>query len=166
MTSIGVQSASETPEIASQTAMRNPHRGRTGHYAGKYTVSRGPQSPETRGTARCCIRSKSSRFYIHPFREGNGRAQRAFLDQVAESSGRRLAWRNISQREHTLASIRAFNQGSGEPFRELMSEVIKPPLDGLDPLEPSVYHVAPSQTAASGGLIQDQSPTHSETPSA
>lgn len=85
--------------------------------------------------------------HLHPFREGNGRAQRAFLDQVAEVSGRRLAWRNISQREHTLASIRAFQTGSGEPFRSIVAEVINPPLDGLSPLEPSVYQVS---TRASG----------------
>lgn len=80
--------------------------------------------------------------YLHPFREGNGRTQRAFLDQVAEMSGRRLAWRNISQREHTLASIRAFEAGSGEPFRTIVAEVLKPPLDGLSPLEASVYQVS------------------------
>lgn len=89
--------------------------------------------------------------YIHPFREGNGRAQRAFLDQVAEVSGHRLAWRNISQREHTLASIRAFQQGSGEPFRDLMREVLKSPLDGLDPLEPSIYQIASSSGSSFRG---------------
>ncbi|MDF2664328.1 MAG: toxin-antitoxin system, toxin component [Microbacterium sp.] len=79
--------------------------------------------------------------YIHPFREGNGRTQRAFLDQVARVSGRRLAWRNVTSREHLTASIRAFNAGNGEPFRPILELVRQPPLDGLSPLDPSVYQV-------------------------
>ncbi len=79
--------------------------------------------------------------YIHPFREGNGRTQRAFLDQVARVSGRRLAWRNVTSREHLTASIRAFNAGNGEPFRPILELIRQPPLDGLSPLDPSVYQV-------------------------
>jgi hypothetical protein len=74
--------------------------------------------------------------YIHPFREGNGRTQRAFLDQVASVSGRRLAWRNVGQHEHLRAMIKAFNEGSGKPLEAVIAEVMAPPLDGLDPLEP------------------------------
>lgn len=81
--------------------------------------------------------------YIHPFREGNGRTQRAFLDQVASVSGRRLAWRNVGQHEHLRAMIKAFNEGSGKPLEAVIAEVMAPPLDGLDPLEPDVYSVAP-----------------------
>jgi len=78
---------------------------------------------------------------IHPFREGNGRTQRAFLDQVARVSDRRLAWRNVTSREHLTASIRAFIAGNGEPFRPILELVRQPPLDGLSVLDPSVYQV-------------------------
>lgn len=54
--------------------------------------------------------------YIHPFRDGNGRAQRAFLDQVAELSGRRLSWRNVGREEHLRASVNAFRDGNGTTF--------------------------------------------------
>lgn len=80
--------------------------------------------------------------YVHPFREGNGRTQRAFLDQVAALSGRRLAWRNVTAREHLTASIRAFAAGDGAPFRPILELVRQPPLDGLSPLDPSVYQVS------------------------
>ncbi|MFL0422589.1 MULTISPECIES: Fic family protein [Kocuria] len=46
--------------------------------------------------------------YVHPFREGNGRTQRAYLDQIAALSGRTLSWRNIGRIENERASIRAF----------------------------------------------------------
>jgi fido (protein-threonine AMPylation protein) len=31
----------------------------------------------------------------HPFREGNGRTQRAFLQQLAEDAGYRIDWRTL-----------------------------------------------------------------------
>jgi cell filamentation protein len=33
--------------------------------------------------------------FAHPFREGNGRAQREFFDQLLAESGRGLAWDNV-----------------------------------------------------------------------
>ena len=33
---------------------------------------------------------------IHPFREGNGRVQRIFLDQLAELSGYAFQWSGVS----------------------------------------------------------------------
>lgn len=80
--------------------------------------------------------------YIHPFRDGNGRAQRAYLDQIAALSGRSLAWRNVGKLENERASIRAFNQGSGEPFRGLIEEALKPPLDGLSLLDDALYRAS------------------------
>ena len=93
---------------------------------------------------------------IHPFREGNGRTQRAFLDQVAERSGRRLAWRNVTHREHLVASIRAFDAGNGEPFRPVLEQIVKPPLDGLSPLEPSVYQVSGARPQGEGTTPTDR----------
>jgi cell filamentation protein len=80
--------------------------------------------------------------YLHPFREGNGRTQRAFLDQVASLSDRKLAWRNIGKIENERASIKAFSLGSGEPFRPLLEEVLKPPLGGLSLLDDELYTVS------------------------
>jgi cell filamentation protein len=80
--------------------------------------------------------------YIHPFREGNGRTQRAFMDQIAELSGRRLAWRNVSPEDHLRASVNAFRDASGDPFRSVIRQVMGPPIDGLSPLDPQVYDVS------------------------
>ncbi|MCL1800656.1 MAG: Fic family protein [Promicromonosporaceae bacterium] len=79
--------------------------------------------------------------YLHPFREGNGRTQRAFLDQVAAKSGRTLSWRNVGEFENTRASIEAFNAGNGIPLEPLIRRVMAPPLDGLSPFEDNVYLV-------------------------
>src|SRR5690606_5663391 len=40
---------------------------------------------------------------IHPFREGNGRAQRVFLDQLAELAGYGFEWSAISGEQMALA---------------------------------------------------------------
>ena len=42
---------------------------------------------------------------IHPFREGNGRAQREFLRQLARHAGHTLSWAGLQQEENTAASI-------------------------------------------------------------
>ena len=46
---------------------------------------------------------------MHPFREGNGRAQRAFMDQVAQNAGRAFQWSKISAEEMIAASIESLN---------------------------------------------------------
>lgn len=85
--------------------------------------------------------------YIHPFREGNGRTQRAYLDQVASISGRTLSWRNIEPRENIRASIASMQTGSGEPLESLLREALKPPVDGLGLLDEDVYAVSPPASA-------------------
>jgi cell filamentation protein len=77
--------------------------------------------------------------YMHPFREGNGRTQRVFLDRVMSVQGRVLSWRNITSLENKQASIRAIDSGDGKPFEPMVREVLKPPLDGLSPFENDIY---------------------------
>ena len=79
--------------------------------------------------------------FMHPFREGNGRAQRAFLDQVAACDGRTLSWRNVSQMDHTRASIESHNAGNGKALEPVIGRIIEPPLDGLSPFEGAGYSV-------------------------
>jgi cell filamentation protein len=40
----------------------------------------------------------------HPFREGNGRAQRAFLRQLAAAAGWRLDWSALRRQDNIAAS--------------------------------------------------------------
>lgn len=55
--------------------------------------------------------SKRAAFYlgeinaIHPFREGNGRTQREFIRQLAQSVGHPLSWAGFTQQQMTDASI-------------------------------------------------------------
>lgn len=79
--------------------------------------------------------------YIHPFREGNGRTQRAYLDQIAAVSGRTLSWRNVSAMENERASIQAFHAASGKPLRAIIRRSLEPPMDGLTLLDEALYTV-------------------------
>jgi len=85
--------------------------------------------------------------YLHPFREGNGRTQRAFLDQVAAVSGRKLTWRNAPQSENDAASAAAVMTGRPTALRALLTKVVQPPADGVSGFDIESYHVSPSQTA-------------------
>lgn len=80
--------------------------------------------------------------YIHPFRDGNGRTQRAFLDQVARLSGRELSWRNIAPEDHLRASVNAFRDGHGEAFQSVIHQAMRLPIDGLSRLDPGTYAVS------------------------
>lgn len=49
---------------------------------------------------------------LHPFREGNGRAQREFIGQLAQAAGHPVHWSGISQAEMIAASVQAYNGDS------------------------------------------------------
>jgi cell filamentation protein len=61
----------------------------------------------------------------HPFREGNGRAQRAFLGQLARDAGYTLAWRRL-ERERNIEAARASHRGDNSPLHELLDELLEP----------------------------------------
>ncbi|HEY6345319.1 MAG TPA: Fic family protein [Bryobacteraceae bacterium] len=45
---------------------------------------------------------------LHPFREGNGRAQREFISHLARASSYYIAWENVNRAEMLQASIGSF----------------------------------------------------------
>lgn len=45
---------------------------------------------------------------LHPFREGNGRTQRAFFTLLANQSGHRIKWEDLNEQENLDASIAAY----------------------------------------------------------
>lgn len=45
---------------------------------------------------------------LHPFREGNGRTQRLFIEYLAENAGYRVDFSNVSAREMIVASANSF----------------------------------------------------------
>ncbi len=62
---------------------------------------------------------------LHPFREGNGRAQRAFLAQLARDAGWTIDWHPISEEQNIRASVEAFG-GNENAFAELLGPITTP----------------------------------------
>ena len=52
---------------------------------------------------------------LHPFREGNGRAQRAFFGQLARDAGFTIAWQHLDPARNVEASA-AIMRGDPEPM--------------------------------------------------
>ncbi len=61
---------------------------------------------------------------LHPFREGNGRAQRAFFEQLARDAGFTLAWQHLDPARNVEASA-AIMRGDPEPMREMLDELTR-----------------------------------------
>ncbi len=57
--------------------------------------------------------------FLHPFREGNGRTQRAFLRQLAASAGWDLDWSGLDREENNRASAESIS-GSDCVLRALL----------------------------------------------
>ena len=53
---------------------------------------------------------------LHPFREGNGRAQREFINHLAFRNGYFIEWKNISQQDMIQASIESFHKADNAKF--------------------------------------------------
>jgi cell filamentation protein len=62
---------------------------------------------------------------LHPFREGNGRAQRAFFELLAGETGRHLAWERVTP-EQNLAAVVAAYEGNEAPLAELLGTALEP----------------------------------------
>jgi cell filamentation protein len=68
-------------------------------------------------------------YMIHPFRDGNGRSVRGFLEQLASACGFRFDLGSIRQKERH-SSARAAHQGDMAPLSELIRRVTTPLSDG------------------------------------
>lgn len=64
---------------------------------------------------------------LHPFREGNGRAQREFVSHLAQATGYYVAWENVKQPDMLQASIESFNGDTSK-----LAALIRDNLQGLD----------------------------------
>jgi cell filamentation protein len=60
---------------------------------------------------------------VHPFREGNGRTQRAFFEQLAADAGYTLDWQHLDAERNILASD-AIMRGDPDPMRKMLDELI------------------------------------------
>lgn len=61
---------------------------------------------------------------LHPFRDGNGRAQREFFSLLAAESGRYIAWELMDSAEEVAANIQAYN-GDESGLVRLLSPLVK-----------------------------------------
>ncbi len=61
---------------------------------------------------------------LHPFRDGNGRTQRCFLQQLARQGGWEIAWAHVDPAEN-LATSRAV-MGDPGAFGPLLERVVSP----------------------------------------
>lgn len=62
---------------------------------------------------------------LHPFREGNGRAQRAFFAQLSREAGWEVRWSRLDGQTNDNAS-RASLRGDPEPLRVLLDTLVEP----------------------------------------
>jgi cell filamentation protein len=60
---------------------------------------------------------------VHPFREGNGRMQRAFLGQLATERGYWLAWERGDRERNIAASIAAM-RGDNGPLHAMLDSLV------------------------------------------
>jgi cell filamentation protein len=60
---------------------------------------------------------------IHPFRDGNGRAQRAFFRQLSREAGWPIDWSQLDPDENARASMASL-RGDNDPLRDLLDSVV------------------------------------------
>jgi cell filamentation protein len=60
---------------------------------------------------------------LHPFRDGNGRAQRAFLGQLAVEAGHPVHWAAMDPAENNAAS-KAAHEGDNDALRALLDLLV------------------------------------------
>lgn len=61
---------------------------------------------------------------IHPFREGKGRTQRTFFEQLAYDAGFTLAWHHLDAARN-IATSAAIMRGDAAPMRKMLDELVQ-----------------------------------------
>jgi cell filamentation protein len=61
---------------------------------------------------------------IHPFREGNGRAQRAFFEQLASDAGFILDWQHLDA-DRNIAASAAIMRGDPTLMGKMLDELVR-----------------------------------------
>ncbi|UNE53785.1 BID domain-containing T4SS effector [Bartonella machadoae] len=63
---------------------------------------------------------------LHPFRDGNGRVQRVFFENLAKAAGHQLDFSLATKERLTTASIAAAQDGDLEPMHHLFEDISHP----------------------------------------
>ena len=114
----------ESRGIVRLSVTRGHRRASFHRYAGKWTRPWLPGGLETRGTTGCCIRSKSSRFYLHVFREGNGRTQWVFWSQIAQQASYSIDWRGATGQVNDRASRDAMETQDLTGLKTMFTDIV------------------------------------------
>jgi cell filamentation protein len=61
---------------------------------------------------------------VHPFREGNGRAQRALLGQIAKAAGYPIVWARLDP-ERNIHTARESHRGNNSPLHKMLSDLLE-----------------------------------------
>ncbi|ALE03011.1 BID domain-containing T4SS effector [Bartonella ancashensis] len=64
--------------------------------------------------------------YAHPFREGNGRTQRAFFEKIAEGAGYELDFSLVTKERMATASIAALTENDFKPLQHMFEDISNP----------------------------------------
>jgi len=64
--------------------------------------------------------------HVHPFREGNGRTQRAFFEKMANAAGHKLDFSLVTSERMPLVSIAASEQGDLAPMKHMFEDISNP----------------------------------------
>jgi len=62
---------------------------------------------------------------LHPFRDGNGRAQREFINHMAYNNGYFIDWTKVTQDDMNQASIESFHRGDNSKFAALILDNLR-----------------------------------------
>ncbi len=60
---------------------------------------------------------------IHPFREGNGRAQREFIRELGLNAGLHVDWTRATRDEMYSASVAGFQKADSQPMGDLIAKI-------------------------------------------
>ncbi|EJF76716.1 hypothetical protein MCO_01555 [Bartonella sp. DB5-6] len=64
--------------------------------------------------------------HIHPFREGNGRTQRFFFENLAKAAGHQLNFSLVTKERMMVASVAVTEDGNLEPMKHLFEDISNP----------------------------------------
>lgn len=87
---------------------------------------------------------------IHPFREGNGRTERAFVSQLAREAGFHLAWDRVSREQNVRAFVDAFD-GDRFALRSLLTQITQPIDPGQDAAQEAIKRMRAATFPVRGG---------------
>jgi cell filamentation protein len=99
--------------------------------------------------------------HAHPFREGNGRACRIWIEDLAAEAGHTLDWGRSSPERNVIVATAA-GQGDLEPMRALLTQVaggtlgVDRPIDALDDLHKLQHSMACARTGQVFGTDEDK----------